>query len=106
MPKVEKFYEESGRIGYLVACPGCDCTHQIFTGNGPGPSWSFNGDPDRPTFSPSLLVKMTRCDPETHLAIPGASKMVCHSFIKDGKIQFLGDCTHPLAGQTVEIPEI
>jgi hypothetical protein len=30
---------------------------------------------------------------------------VCHSFVTDGRIQFLNDCTHPLAGQTVDIPE-
>ena len=30
---------------------------------------------------------------------------VCHSFVTDGRIQFLGDCTHKLAGQTVNIPE-
>lgn len=31
---------------------------------------------------------------------------VCHSFVTDGKIQFLGDCTHNLVGQIVELPEI
>jgi len=31
---------------------------------------------------------------------------VCHSFVTDGRIQFLGDCTHNLAGQTVDLPEI
>jgi hypothetical protein len=30
---------------------------------------------------------------------------ICHSFITDGRIQFLGDCTHRLAGQTVPIPD-
>jgi hypothetical protein len=30
----------------------------------------------------------------------------CHSFLVDGQIQFLGDCTHALAGQTVPLPEI
>jgi hypothetical protein len=25
--------------------------------------------------------------------------------VNDGKIQFLGDCHHKLAGQTVELPE-
>jgi hypothetical protein len=29
---------------------------------------------------------------------------VCHSFVTDGKIQFLSDCTHSLANTTVEIP--
>ena len=31
---------------------------------------------------------------------------ICHSFITDGKIQFLSDCTHDLAGKTVELPDI
>jgi len=29
--------------------------------------------------------------------------MCCHSFITDGQIKFLGDCTHELAGQTVAL---
>lgn len=29
----------------------------------------------------------------------------CHSFVTDGRIQFLGDCTHSLAGQTVDLPD-
>ena len=33
------------------------------------------------------------------------TKQVCHSFIKDGNIQYLNDCTHKLAGQTIEIPD-
>jgi len=35
---------------------------------------------------------------------PGAD-VVCHSFVTDGRIQFLGDCTHTLAGQTVDLPD-
>src|SRR5436309_254590 len=33
-------------------------------------------------------------------ALPGD---VCHSFVRDGLIEFLGDCTHPLAGRTVPL---
>lgn len=29
----------------------------------------------------------------------------CHTFIRAGKIEFLGDCTHALAGQTVALPD-
>jgi hypothetical protein len=29
---------------------------------------------------------------------------VCHSFVTDGRIQFLGDCTHALANQTFDLP--
>ena len=27
--------------------------------------------------------------------------MICHSYVKEGKIIYLGDCTHALAGQTI-----
>lgn len=33
-------------------------------------------------------------------------RKICHSFIKDGMIQFLGDCTHELKGKTVKLPEV
>jgi hypothetical protein len=31
--------------------------------------------------------------------------LVCHSFVTEGRIEFLSDSTHELAGQTVPIPE-
>jgi len=31
---------------------------------------------------------------------------VCHSYVTDGRIQFLADCTHALAGLTVDLPEL
>ena len=79
---------------YLFDCPGCKCLHVVYVTTPGRPHWTFKGDLDRPTFSPSLLVSWTEFD------VP----KVCHSFIRDGKIQFLNDCTHPLKGQTVDIP--
>jgi len=29
----------------------------------------------------------------------------CHSIVTDGKIAFLTDCFHTLAGQTVDLPD-
>jgi len=29
----------------------------------------------------------------------------CHSFVVDGRIQFLQDSEHELAGQTVDLPD-
>jgi hypothetical protein len=69
---------------HLFHCPGCECAH------GPDGGWTFNGDMARPTFSPSILVRT-----ETSR---------CHSFVKDGQIEFLPDCTHALAGKTVPLP--
>lgn len=74
--------------GYMFNCPGCKEIHV------PNQTWGFNGDLDKPTFTPSILV--------TH---PGKPSPRCHSFVTDGKIQFLNDCTHELAGKTVELPE-
>lgn len=79
-------------IHYLFNCPGCHCTHMIKV-----PGWSFNMDFDKPTVSPSIRVRAH--NNYRH------RDTICHSFVKDGMIQFLGDCTHKLAGQTVELPE-
>ncbi|MEM8605073.1 MAG: DUF6527 family protein [Cyanobacteria bacterium P01_H01_bin.121] len=71
---------------FLVWCPGCSEYHVI------DQRWTFNGNYDSPTFNPSLLV-----------TIPGSSTR-CHAFIRQGQWQFLSDCNHMLAGQTVSIP--
>ncbi len=78
----------------IFKCP-CGDYHSLRIRPAPSPSWEWNGDTDKPTFSPSILS--TTDWPE--------GREVCHSFVRDGMIQFLGDCTHALAGKTVEIPE-
>lgn len=86
---------------YRFECPGCETNHVV------NDSWQFNGDFDRPTFSPSILVshgEMTGVSEETKRQYKLVER--CHSFVRDGRIQFLDDCTHKLAGQTVELPEI
>jgi hypothetical protein len=35
----------------------------------------------------------------------GDKNFVCHSFVRNGKIEYLSDCTHNLAGKTVDIPK-
>jgi|WetSurMetagenome_2_1015567.scaffolds.fasta_scaffold00157_32 hypothetical protein len=101
-------------------CPGCNCDHGVWIQKTEKNNdvWSFNNNDDKPTFSPSILVKWVGMpdNPEKDEngkyilddtgRIKGAKDMVCHSFVRDGMIQFLGDCTHKLAGQTVELPEI
>lgn len=89
---------EGGRLMWW--CPGCNRAHQVATGEGPGPRWGWNGSIDRPTFTPSVLVQYGGKDAGAN----GAPPAVCHSFVVDGSMQMLSDCTHPLAGQTVPIP--
>lgn len=90
--------------GGLVAfwCPGCNAAHNIrvFQSNpgGVGPLWMWNQSPEKPTFEPSILVNAQ--GPYYNI---GAH--TCHSFIKDGQIQFLSDCTHLLSDQTVPLPD-
>jgi hypothetical protein len=97
--------------------PGCDCSHTVSIEPG---RWTWNGDSDHPTFSPSVLVRSghfasgfeatgedcwcsyNREHPEEPEPF---SCMVCHSFVRDGRIQFLGECAHKLVGQTVDLPE-
>ncbi len=88
-----------GEPDYYFQCPGCDCDHGIWTSNrnGIGAVWSFNGDIEKPTVMPSIKVTYPTQEPHPN--------NICHSFIKDGKIQYLGDCTHKLANQTIELPD-
>lgn len=85
----------------LFHCPGCKYGHGIRSAPPKNPDypnqavWTFNGDLEKPTFSPSYLT-----------GTKNFTERRCHSYIKDGMIEFLSDCWHPLAGQTVELPDI
>lgn len=94
--------------GFAFWCPGCERPHVIRTGpNG----WIWNGSSETPTIQPS--VKVTYRHPEGYsndnpapLGYDGPYvEDICHTFVTDGRIQFLGDCTHALVGQTVDLPE-
>jgi len=79
---------------YIFWCPGCECGHVYCVGTGSRTTWNFNGDINKPTFTPSLLNHR--------------EGWRCHLFLTDGVINYCGDCTHSLAGLTVgmiDIPE-
>ena len=92
------FNSRPGDPDYLFFCPGCKCDHGVWINKSgyTGPTWNFDGNIDSPTVSPSILVNQGAGNP----TVP-----VCHSFIKAGKIQYLSDSTHELAGQTIDLPE-
>jgi hypothetical protein len=83
-------------------CPGCGHPH-VLPVTGPK-AWGFNGSFEKPTFTPSILVRWIDWD-DGHEP-RNIRHVTCHSFVTDGRIQFLGDCTHKLAGQTVDMTEI
>lgn len=74
--------------GWVIACPACGYWH-LFDSR-----WTFNGNEEAPTFRPSMLVNGM-----------GDVKR-CHSFVTDGKIEFLSDCDHGLANTTVDLPGV
>lgn len=94
----------AGENTWKFWCPGCGSAHVV------SDAWEVNVD--TATISPSILVYAVRklideelvgdalTAPENVYSTPR-----CHSFVTSGQIQFLGDCTHALVGQTVELPD-
>ena len=98
----------------MLWCPGCQHfrdgdpepaggLHMLPVSGDVGsrPRWDFDGNLDAPTLSPSILTRTER----TRLHVDGELRdvglLVCHSFLRAGVWEFLGDCTHALAGQHV-----
>lgn len=105
MAAISKVLRSMEGDGLAFRCPGCKRPHLIHVGAGSGPRWGWNGNAEKPTFTPSVLVKTgSRVDPSC-VWEEGDPPEVCHSFVTDGQIQFLGDCTHELANQTVDLPD-
>lgn len=120
-------YDERGKIISYAKCVAQDATHVML--HAPGPfwcriipvilkgkragtgCWSWNGDVEKPTLKPSLKTwgphatdeQMARIKAGENLKIPDT---VCHSWINDGRIQFLPDCTHELAGKTLDLLDV
>jgi hypothetical protein len=57
------------------------------------PAWTWDGDLENPTISPSILTGKD-------------TPRICHSFLKAGIFEYLGDCTHSLAGTKVPLPDL
>ncbi len=85
--------------GWRFWCPGCKDHHALPVEAGmPDGSrgWAFDGNEAEPTFSPSVLVRSRWI----------GSERVCHLFVRSGRLQYLGDCTHALAGQGVPMVDL
>ena len=95
--------------GY-VPCPAKEATHLRLELPGPFPNrfipiilkgsrsrhagtvWSWNGDTEKPTLRPSIKT--------------WTDEHSCHTWINDGNVVFLDDCTHELAGKTLPLNDV
>lgn len=75
--------ETSERIWFR--CPACGFPHGVTA------DWNFDWNAESPTFRPSVKVEW--------------ENNICHSYVTAGRIEFLSDCTHAMAGSTVELPQ-
>lgn len=74
--------DTEGRRRWHFWCPGCDEVHGITD------AWEVTEHDDGTlTVEPSILVR------------GGSPDRRCHSFLRAGVWQFLGDSSHALAGQ-------
>ena len=70
----------------MFHCVSCSHAHVVpFRGAN---AWSWNGDSDKPTLTPSLRVN-------------DGYGTCCHLNVTEGKLQYHGDHPGPLRGQTV-----
>jgi hypothetical protein len=91
------FVTEADATHAMYQCPGCKSLH-ILALEGrvtKGPKWKWNGSTESPTFTPSVLSRS-----------PRLKVAICHHYVTDGRIQFLPDCQHQMARQTVDMEDI
>lgn len=108
MAKIKRFSKNEGwknGEGWAHYCPACKETHGFATeipfAN--GSKWTFNGNMEAPTFAPSMNI---RIGPYPDGEDDAGRIDVCHYFLRNGRIEFLADCTHEMRGQTVDLPDL
>lgn len=90
-----------GTSFYAHWCPGCEGMHVIYD------TWGFNGDVNAPTFTPSVKITYSGKDAgEKRDDDDRAPAKCCHYILTGGVINFCGDCTHPLVGKSVPLPDL
>lgn len=116
MPKLKRVDLPDGVTAFKFWCPGCQEAHAVKVAPD-GSGWAFNGDLENPTFSPSVLTTTGHYAPghqgpcwcdynEAHPNEPAPFTCKrCHLFLRDGVLEYLGDCTHKMAWRRVELPD-
>lgn len=90
--------EPDGHTYAYFYLPGWETTNRLPIDAESRPRWEFDGDIYFPTFNPSIRSR--------HQIYGEAAERVNHVFIRNGKIQYLADCTHEFAGKTLRMPTL
>lgn len=91
---------------YWMWCPACDDAVRVTDG------WGWNGSLEKPTFTPSIKITGVQWAMDqgffkpNHPLVPAGKKTICHSFLTDGIWNFLADCTHQHAGESMPMVEL
>ena len=85
--KLKRRKTDRGYI-YMFYCPACMENHTFDVREN---EWTFDGNWENPSFSPSLNL------------IPHGGR--CHLFVKNGIIEYCGDCRHHFSGQNIPMVE-
>jgi Family of unknown function (DUF6527) len=105
--KIKAWKSSDGSEGFTYWCQGCNDRHSVRAVRASGGAlWGFNGNHEKPTFTPSVMIRSGRAVDPTYEPQPDDPPEVCHTFITDGMVQFLSDCTHELAGLTLPLPDL
>lgn len=92
--------------GHEHWCPACEEMHIL------PDTWKFDGNLESPTFSPSFrhsghktINVDGRWTGEWERDANGkAIPSVCHYILTAGVLNYCGDCTHAMAGQSIPLP--
>lgn len=84
--------------------------------------WTWNGDTEKPTLRPSLLTTSGHfcashkedddcwCTYNKDNPNPNHTSVFqcfrCHTWLNDGHVQFLPDCSHEFVGQTLDLLDV
>lgn len=116
LPRAKLAHDDHGHfLGVEIHCPACGGAPHIVPVNwlpaGEVESeaithletlqrWEFSKNFFRPTFSKEYRLEMD-------LEVNGqVVHYLCHSRIANGRILYLPDCTHAMAGQLTDLPDL
>lgn len=86
-------------LGYSHWCPGCRERHVFWVKHPRNHQWGFDGNFERPSFTPSMRVYKPKDD------VAGTPEITrCHYFLTGGVINFLADSSTHLLRGSVPLP--